>query len=82
MISNTGLTKNNKHMKEIVSQLQYDIVQIENKIKSIENTKEKMVQWVGKPIYKGCEESIINWENEINDHKKMFFEYSNKLKNF
>ena len=69
-------------MKEIIAQLKYDIVQIENKIKSIENTKEKMIQWVGKPIYKGCEESIVNWENEINDHKKMFFEYSNKLKNF
>ena len=42
-------------MKEIIAQLKYDVQNIESKINAIENTKVKMKQMVGKPIYKGCE---------------------------
>ena len=68
-------------MQEIISQLKYDIQQIESKMKSINNTSIKMEQWKGKPIYKGCEESIEKWKQEIEEHKHLLFYYSNKLKN-
>ena len=67
-------------MQEIISQLKYDVQQIESKLKSIRNTRVKMEQWKGKPIYKGCEESIAKWQQEIEEHKHTFFNYSNKLK--
>ena len=67
-------------MKEIIAQLKYDIQNIEFKMNAIESTKVKMKQWVGKPIYKGCEESIETWENEILEHKEMIDIYYLKLK--
>lgn len=81
MILSIGLIKKTSNMQEIISQLKYDIWQIEKKLKSIENTKFKMEQWKGKPIYKSCEESIEIWKREIEEHKQMFFDYSDKLKN-
>jgi len=68
-------------MQEIISQLKYDIQQIESKLNSISSTRVKMEQWKGKPIYQGCEESIETWLKEIEEHKQMFFDYSDKLKN-
>mgnify|MGYP000698008812 FL=1 len=68
-------------MQEIISQLKYDVQQIESKLKSIRNTRVKMEQWKGKPIYNRCEESIAKWQQEIEEHKQMFFDYSDKLKN-
>tara|TARA_R110000851_G_scaffold170507_1_gene316822 strand:- start:180 stop:392 length:213 start_codon:yes stop_codon:yes gene_type:complete len=67
-------------MLEIISQIKYDAQNIEFKIKSIINTKDKMKQWVGKPIYKGCEEAILKWDKEILDHLKMIDQYYKKLK--
>tara|TARA_R110002049_G_scaffold21917_1_gene79418 strand:- start:220 stop:429 length:210 start_codon:yes stop_codon:yes gene_type:complete len=69
-------------MIDIIMQLKYDAQNIESKLKSIKDTKVKMKQWVGKPIYAGCEDSIKRWESEIEEHKKMIFEYSEKLKLF
>ena len=68
-------------MLEIIAQLKYDAQNIESKINSINNTKEKMKQWVGKPIYKGCEESILRWEKEIKEHLEMIDIFYKKLKN-
>jgi len=67
-------------MKEVIAQLKYDIQNIESKMNAIENTKVKMKQWIGKPIYKGCEESIETWEKEILEHKEMIDIYYLKLK--
>ena len=67
-------------MLEIISQIKYDAQNIESKIKSISNTRTKMKQWVGKPIYKGCEEAILNWDKEILNHLKMIDQYYKKLK--
>lgn len=66
-------------MKEIIAQLKYDVQNIESKINSIKNTREKMKQWVGKPIYKDCEDSILKWNEEILEHKKTIDEYYRKL---
>ena len=66
-------------MEEIIRQLKYDVQNIESKIKSIKDTREKMKQWVGKPIYEGCKDSILKWNAEILDHKKMIDEYYKKL---
>jgi|DEB0MinimDraft_10_1074344.scaffolds.fasta_scaffold39525_3 hypothetical protein len=66
-------------MEEIIAQLKYDTQNIEHKINSIKSTREKMKQWVGKPIYKGCEELILRWNAEILEHKQMIDEYYKKL---
>ena len=68
-----------KTMEEIIAQLKYDTQNIEHKINSIKSTREKMKQWVGKPIYKGCEELILRWNAEILEHKQMIDEYYKKL---
>ena len=68
-----------KTMIEIIAQLKYDTQNIESKINSIKSTREKMKQWVGKPIYKGCEDSILRWNTEILEHKQMIDEYYKKL---
>jgi hypothetical protein len=65
-------------MEEIVRQLKYDSSNIESKINSIKNTREKMKQWVGKPIYKGAEYSIEKWNREIIEHKKTLDLYLKK----
>jgi hypothetical protein len=66
-------------MKEIIAQLKYDVQNIECKINSIKNTRKKMKEFVGKPIYKGCEDSIVKWNAEILEHKKMIDEYYKNL---
>jgi len=66
-------------MKEIISQLKYDTQNIEYKIRCIQKTREKMKQWIGKPIYKGCEDSILRWNTEILEHKQMIDKYYKKL---
>ena len=67
-------------MKEIIAQIKFDSQQIESKLKSIEKTEKDMIKWIGKPIYKGCEESILKWGHEIIEHKRMLIEYLYKLK--
>ena len=63
----------------IINEIKYSVQSIETKINSIKNTREDMKKWIGKPIYKGCLESIEKWNKEINDHKKIIIEYSSKL---
>ena len=67
-------------MKEIIAQIKFDSQQIESKLKSIEKTEKDMIKWIGKPIYKGCEEAILKWDHEIIEHKRMLIEYLYKLK--
>lgn len=68
-------------MLKIIHQLKFDVMQIENKLNSIQNTKIKMQQWNGKPIFKDCEELINKWYKEIEEHKIQILNYSKKLKN-
>jgi len=69
-------------MEEIVRQLKYDIQNIESKLKAIKNAENKMPNYIGRPIYKGYQESIETWKNEIKEHKKMIDIYYLKFKSF
>jgi len=67
-------------MKTILADLKYSICEIERNTKSIEDTKIQMVEWIGKPIYKGCEESIYKWKKENIEHYKNIDYFYNELK--
>ena len=47
---------------------------------AIKNAENKMPNYIGKPIYKGYQESIETWKNEIKEHKKMIDIYYLKFK--
>lgn len=47
--------------KTDINQAIYDLSTILNNLKSIEETKEKMKSYEGKPIYTGCKEAIEKW---------------------
>ena len=66
-------------MEEIIRQLKYDVQRIEININAIKKTKEKMKKWIGKPIYNSCEEQIITWNKEIEEHRRMIDIYYQKL---
>ena len=63
----------------IIDELKHSVQSIEANINCINTTKEDMKKWVGKPIYKGCLETIEKWELEIKQHKKIIIYYSSKL---
>jgi hypothetical protein len=47
--------------KKDVSQAIYDLSTILKNLKSIDDTKEKMDEYIGKPFYDGCNEAIEKW---------------------
>ena len=57
-------------MKSLLENMKYDIEQILNNLSSIENTEKKMIEFVGKPFYKGCEENINKCKKVIDSHKE------------
>ena len=67
--------------KQFLSQLKYDIQQIEIKIKAIEKTKKEMLSLKGTPAYETRQEAISVWSNEIDEHKSMIDIFYLKFKN-
>jgi hypothetical protein len=66
----------------IIADLKNELIEIESKIRSIEQTKLKMKEWEGKPIFETCKSKIDLWENEIKNHKSNIEYYYNKFKNW
>ena len=56
--------------KFILDDLKFEINEIQSKVRSIDETKLKMIDWIGKPIHETCIKKIKQWEIEILDHKK------------
>lgn len=68
-------------MIQILSQLKYDIQQIEIKIKAIEKAKYDMLKMKGTPAYETRQEAIFRWSSEIKEHKSMIDIFYVKFKN-
>ena len=66
---------------QILSQLKYDIQQIEIKIKAIENAKNEMLKMKGTPAYETRQDAIFLWSDEIKEHKNMIDIFYLKFKN-
>ena len=52
----------------MLADIKHEIEEIESKRNSIDSTLEKMKDWKGKPIYKTCEDKIIKWQIDIDQH--------------
>ena len=72
------INKKNK-MQEIISQLKYDVQNIELKFNAIKKAKKEMLSLKGKPAYDTRKLAIDNWQKEIKEHKKMIDIYYLKL---
>ena len=66
-------------MQEIISQLKYDVQNIELKLNAIKKAEKEMLSLKGKPAYDTRQLAIDNWQNEIQEHKKMIHIYYLKL---
>ena len=68
------------NMQDMIGDIKYEIIEIESKIRSIDSTKDKMKEWVGKPIYETCKHKILKWQEEIEQHYKNIDYWYNELK--
>tara|TARA_R110002167_G_scaffold70240_3_gene197773 strand:- start:8660 stop:8872 length:213 start_codon:yes stop_codon:yes gene_type:complete len=66
-------------MESIISQLKYDIQQIESKLKAIKKAKKEMLSLENTPAFKTRQLAIDNWQKEIKEHKNMIDIYYLKL---
>jgi|TARA_R110000765_G_scaffold398556_1_gene492968 hypothetical protein len=66
-------------MQEVISQLKYDIQNIELKLNAIKKAKKEMLSLKGKPAYDTRQSALDNWQNEIQEHKKTIDIYYLKL---
>ena len=60
--------KYNNAMDNSLLDIQYCINEIESLTKSIKDTKVKMKDWEGKPIYDSSADLISKWNSKINEH--------------
>jgi len=58
-------------MESIISQLKYDIQQIESKLKAIKKAEKEMLSLGNTPAFETRQLAIDNWQNEIKEHKNM-----------
>ena len=56
-------------MLDIISQLKYDVQNIELKLNAIKKAKKEMLSFVGKPAYDTRKLAINNWQKEIKEQK-------------
>ena len=70
-----------KTQEQLLSQLKYDIQQIEIKLKAIEKAKKEMLSLKGTPAYETRQEAVCSWNNEIKEHKSMIDVFYLKFKN-
>jgi hypothetical protein len=66
-------------MQSIVSQLKYDIQQIELKLNAIKKAEKEMLSLENTPAFNTRKLAVNNWQNEIKDHKNMIDIYYLKL---
>lgn len=67
--------------EQLLSQIKYDIQQIEIKLKAIEKAKKEMLSLKGTPAYETRKEAVCSWSNEIDEHKSMIDIFYLKFKN-
>ncbi len=67
-------------MLDIISQLKYDVQNIELKLNAIKKAKKEMLSFVGKPAYDTRKLAINNWQKEIKEHIELIDVYYLKLK--
>jgi len=67
-------------MLDIISQLKYDVQNIELKLNAIKKAKKEMLSLVGKPAYDTRKLAIDNWQKEIKEHIDLIDVYYLKLK--
>lgn len=67
-------------MLDIISQLKYDVQNIELKLNAIKKAKKEMLSLVGKPAYDTRKLAIDNWQKEIKEHIGLIDVYYLKLK--
>ena len=67
-------------MLDIISQLKYDVQNIELKLNAIKKAKKEMLSFVGKPAYDTRKLAINNWQKEIKEHIDLIDVYYLKLK--
>tara|TARA_R110001606_G_scaffold9548_1_gene41115 strand:+ start:83 stop:292 length:210 start_codon:yes stop_codon:yes gene_type:complete len=67
-------------MESIISQLKYDIQQIESKLKAIKKAEKEMLSLENTPAFKTRQLAIDNWQNEIKEHIDLIDVYYLKLK--
>jgi len=67
-------------MESIISQLKYDIQQIESKLKAIKKAEKEMLSLENTPAFKTRQLAIDNRQNEIKEHIDLIDLYYLKLK--
>jgi len=67
-------------MESIISQLKYDIQQIESKLKAIKKAEKEMLSLENTPAFNTRQLAIDNWQNEIKEHIDLIDVYYLKLK--
>tara|TARA_R110000765_G_scaffold36362_4_gene81311 strand:- start:2681 stop:3088 length:408 start_codon:yes stop_codon:yes gene_type:complete len=72
--------KYNKAMDNSLLDIQYCINEIESLNKSINDTKEKMKNWEGMPIYESSSDLICKWNHKINENVSNIEYFYNQYK--
>ena len=67
-------------MLDIISQLKYDVQNIELKLNAIKKAKKEMLSLVGVPAYDTRKVAMDNWQKEIKEHIDLIDVYYLKLK--
>jgi len=73
--------RHNEDLERHLVQLQYDCEEYVRNLHSIEETKNKLDQYKGKPFYDGCLEAIRRWEHRNEEIKKTMFPAMDFIKN-